>query len=229
MFLRSNDIGFPSCQKCRAICMKSLADTSSSVGFEVIDSGNDTQGGGMSLSIQRPLEVNIPEPAGMDEFTTMLRNRSLSKDEVKLWVVAELLKLRKYLDSYGLDASDCFHHLGGDNSPCLEESTLPRCLSANSSSLGLPKSDKVEEIKKKLLDMLGELSLPCKRLPWSTLEQELEKNGYALVNWPTGVHKRGNKGIHDLSAVDVNKLYDAITCPDETRRLHIRRRPSALT
>ncbi|KAI6141193.1 hypothetical protein BKA82DRAFT_22700 [Pisolithus tinctorius] len=214
MFLRSNDIDVSPCQKCRAICMKSLADTSSSVGFE------------------RSLEVNIPEPAGMDEFTATLRNRSLSKDEVKLWVVAELLKLRKYLDSYGLDASDCFHHLGGDSSSCLEnarESTLPRHLSTNSSSSGLPKSDKVEEIKKKLLDMLGELSLPCKRLPWSTLEQELEKNGYALVNWPAGVRKRGNKGIHDLSAVDVNKLYDAITCTDETRRLHIRRRPSALT
>ncbi|KAI6141173.1 hypothetical protein BKA82DRAFT_133200, partial [Pisolithus tinctorius] len=74
-----------------------------------------------------------------------------------------------------------------------------------------------------------ELSLPCNRLPWSTLEQELEKNGYALVNWPAGVRKRGNKGIHDLSAVDVNKLYDAIKCTDETRRLHIRRRASALT
>ncbi|KAI6141224.1 hypothetical protein BKA82DRAFT_22731 [Pisolithus tinctorius] len=186
----------------------------------------------MSLSIQWPLEVNIPEPVGMDKFTTTLRNRSLSKDEVKLWVVVELLKLRKYLDSYGLGTSDCFHHLGGENSSCLEnarESTLLRHLLANSSSSGLPKSDKVEEIKKKLLDMLGELSLPCKCLPWSTLEQELEKNGYALVNWPTGVHKRRNKGIHDLSAVDVNKLYDAITCTDETRCLHIRRRTSALT
>ncbi|KAI6148909.1 hypothetical protein BKA82DRAFT_997023 [Pisolithus tinctorius] len=229
MFLRSNDIGFSSCQKCRAICMKSLADASSSAGFEVIESGNDTQGGGMSLSIQRPLEVNIPEPAGMDESTTTLRNRSPLKDEVKLRVVAELFKLRKCLESRGLNASNRFRRSGGDNSPCLEESTLLRHLPANSSSSGLPKSDKVEEIKKKLLYMLGELSLPCKRLPWSTLEQELEKNGYALVNWPTGVRKRGNKGIHDLSAVDVNKLYDAITCTDETRRLHIRCRPSALT
>ncbi|KAI6141217.1 hypothetical protein BKA82DRAFT_22726 [Pisolithus tinctorius] len=248
IFLRSNEIGVSTCPKCRAICMKFLADTSSSAGFEVIDSGNDTEGGAVPPSLQGSLEVSDQEPAGMEAFTTMLRSPTLLKDEVELRVVAELFKLqRKYLDSRGLNASNCFRRSGGDDSPCLEsvmltrfrsasrltrnarDSTLLRRLPANSSSSGLPKSDKVEEIKQRLLDMLGELSLPYKRLPWSTLEQELEKNGYALVNWPTGVRKCGNKGIHDLSAVDVNKLYDAITCPDETRRLHIRRRPSALT
>ncbi|KAI6141244.1 hypothetical protein BKA82DRAFT_730110 [Pisolithus tinctorius] len=176
IFLRSNEIGVSTCPKCRAICIKSLADTSSSVGFEVIDSGNDTEGGSVPPSLQGSLEVSDQEPAGMEAFTTMLRSPTLLKDEVELRVVAELFKLRKYLDSRGLNASNCFRRSGGDNSPCLEESTLLRRLPENSSSSGLPKSDKVEEIKQRLLDML-ELSLPCKRLPWSTLEQELEKNG----------------------------------------------------
>ncbi|KIO08839.1 hypothetical protein M404DRAFT_997039 [Pisolithus tinctorius Marx 270] len=231
MFLRNNDIGVSPCRKCRAICMKSLADKLSSAGFEVIDSsGNDSQGGNVSLSLQGSLEANIPEPAGMEAFTTVLRNPGLSKDEVQLRVVAGFLKLRKYLDYYGLDASDCFHRSGGDKGPCLEESTLPRHVPGNSGSSKLSKSDKIEAIKDKLLDMLRELSLPYERLPWYTLEKDLEKHGFALVNWPAGVlRKRGNRGIHDLSAVEVNKLYEVVTCPDETRRLRIHRRPSALT
>ncbi|KAI6141172.1 hypothetical protein BKA82DRAFT_328433 [Pisolithus tinctorius] len=144
MFLRSNDIGLSPCQKCRAIFMKSLADTLSSAGFEVIDSGNDTQGGSVSPSPWGSLKVNIQQPAWMEEFTTMLRNPSLSKDEVQSRVAAELLKLvsllsishcdfsqqvryqRKYLDSCGLDVSDCFQRSGGDNSPCLESVMLTR-------------------------------------------------------------------------------------------------------
>ncbi|KAI6000361.1 hypothetical protein F5J12DRAFT_257152 [Pisolithus orientalis] len=151
MFLRSNDIGVSPCRKCRTICMKSLADQSLSAGVNVIGSGgNDTGREAVSLSLQASLEVNIQEPAGMETFTTMLRNPSLSKDEVELRVVAELLRLKKYLDSCGLDASDCFHRLGGDNGPCLEESTLPRRVPGNSGSLKLSKSDKVEAIKDKL-------------------------------------------------------------------------------
>ncbi|KAI6141200.1 hypothetical protein BKA82DRAFT_329335 [Pisolithus tinctorius] len=228
MFLRSNDVDISPCRKCRAICMKSLADISPSAGFGVIHSGNDTQGGSMSLSIQRSLEVNIQEPVGIEAFTTMLCKPSLSKDEVKLRVAAELLKLKEYLDSRGLDAPDCSHPWGGDNRPCLD--TLPRRVPGNSGSSKLSKSDKIEAIKDKLLDMLRELSLPYERLPWYTLEKDLEKHGFALVNWPAGVlRKRGNRGIQDLSAVEVNKLYEAVTCPDETRRLHIHRRPSSLT
>ncbi|KAI6039537.1 hypothetical protein EDC04DRAFT_1699220 [Pisolithus marmoratus] len=107
--------------------------------------------------------------------------------------------------------------------------TLPRCLPGHCTSIPskLSKSDKIEEIKDRLLEMLRQFSLPYERLPWSTLEKDLEKNGYALVNWPPGVlRKRGNRGIHDLSAVEVNKLYEAITCPDEPRRLRICRQPS---
>ncbi|KAI6027215.1 hypothetical protein EDC04DRAFT_3142861 [Pisolithus marmoratus] len=78
--------------------------------------------------------------------------------------------------------------------------------------------------------MLKELGLCYERLPWYTLEKDLEKNGYSLINWPTGVvRKHGNRGIHDLSALEVNKLYEAITCPDETHRLRICRSQSALT
>ncbi|KAI6148921.1 hypothetical protein BKA82DRAFT_997035 [Pisolithus tinctorius] len=55
IFLRSNEISVSICRKCRTICMKSSADTSSSAGFEVIDSGNDTQGGSMSLVTWRLL------------------------------------------------------------------------------------------------------------------------------------------------------------------------------
>ncbi|KAI5989546.1 hypothetical protein EDD15DRAFT_1305470 [Pisolithus albus] len=76
----------------------------------------------------------------------------------------------------------------------------------------------------------GEHDLPYERLPWYTLEKDLKKHGCALVNWPAGVlRKRGNRGIHDLSAVEVSTLYEAITRPDESGRLRICRCPSTLT
>ncbi|KIK11627.1 hypothetical protein PISMIDRAFT_122370 [Pisolithus microcarpus 441] len=75
----------------------------------------------------------------------------------------------------------------------------------------------------------GEHDLAYERLPWYTLEKDLKKHGWALVNWPAGVlRKRGNRGIHDLSAVEVNSLYEAITCPEESRRPRICRCPSTL-
>ncbi|KAI6100440.1 hypothetical protein EDD16DRAFT_1655622 [Pisolithus croceorrhizus] len=78
--------------------------------------------------------------------------------------------------------------------------------------------------------MLRELNLPYERLPWYTLEKDLKKHGCTVVNWPAGVHrKHGNRGIHDLSAVEVNSLYEAITCPDESHRLRICRCLSSLT
>ncbi|KAI5986573.1 hypothetical protein EDC04DRAFT_1540139 [Pisolithus marmoratus] len=114
----------------------------------------------------------------------------------------------------------------------LKESALRKRLPEHgtSSSSKLSKSDKVEKIKDRLLEMLKELGLPYERLPWYTLEKDLEKNGYSLINWPAGVlRKRGNRGIHDLNAVEVNKLYEAITCSDEARRLCICRSQTALT
>ncbi|KAI5984983.1 hypothetical protein F5J12DRAFT_787454 [Pisolithus orientalis] len=195
------------------------------LGFDVMGSGNnDTQRGHVSPSWQGSLEANIQEPAGMEAFTAMLCNLRLLKDEVQLGVVVKFLKLRKYLNSCGLDASNCFHHSDGHNWPCLEdarESTLRHIL-GDGGSLKPSKSDKVEAIKDKLLDMLnhpydlmysGKLKLHYEWLPWYTLKKDLEKHRFALVNWLAGVlHKCGDRGIHDLSAVEVNKLYKAVTC-----------------
>jgi len=60
------------------------------------------------------------------------------------------------------------------------------------------------------------------RLPWSTLESDLEKQGLALVNWPAEVPRKRNKGIYDLSAGHADKLYRAIMHPDEEHRLGFR-------
>lgn len=65
--------------------------------------------------------------------------------------------------------------------------------------------------------------IPHGRLPWSTLENDLEKRGIGLINWPTDVpRKRGNKGINDLNAAHVDTLYRAIMHPDRENRLGLR-------
>ena len=48
------------------------------------------------------------------------------------------------------------------------------------------------------------------RLPWSTLEGDLQKKGYVVVNWPQGVVRDRDKGISGLSAEDTDKLHDAL-------------------
>ncbi|KAI6001449.1 hypothetical protein EDD15DRAFT_2232029 [Pisolithus albus] len=164
----------------------------------------------------------------MQELTGMeaiLRNSTISKDEVHSQLTGKLDRLRQYFGSFGVDISNGFHRSGIGSRPCLEH-----VRDHGISSSKLSKSDKVEKIKDKLLEMLREHDLPYERLPWYTLEKDLKKHGCALVNWPAGVlRKRGNRGIHDLSAVEVNSLYEAITCLDESRRLRICRRPSTLT
>lgn len=59
------------------------------------------------------------------------------------------------------------------------------------------------------------------RLPWSTLEGDLQKKGYAIVNWPQGVVCDRDKGVSGLSAEDADKLYDALFI-DEHRLRFIR-------
>ncbi|KAI6027210.1 hypothetical protein EDC04DRAFT_3142857 [Pisolithus marmoratus] len=214
--------------------MESFTDPSSVVGSEM---GNSREPDGLGPPLlpndalregppsQGSLEVDVQEPAGMEAFTSMLRDPTLSKYEKQSQLGRQLLKLiqRQYVDSLALNISDPFE---------LHHDALPRHSldHGTSSSSKLSKSDKVERIKDRLLDMLRELGLPYERLPWYTLEKDLEKNGYAVMNWPIGVlRKRRNRGIHDLSAVEVNKLYEAITRPDETHRPRICRSQSALT
>ena len=70
----------------------------------------------------------------------------------------------------------------------------------------------------------GELGfgVPKDRLPWSTLERELEKKGYAIHNWPQGVFRERDKGVYSLSAEEADKLYHALFS-DERRLQFVRR------
>ncbi|KAI6097193.1 hypothetical protein F5141DRAFT_1220199 [Pisolithus sp. B1] len=239
-FLRNKDVDLPGCRRCHNICMEFFTGTPSAVVLEVANSSkreglgpaaahirgeDDAPGGGRSSALQGSLDASMQVLAGMDPFATDLRNPTSSEDEVPLQMVGGFLKLRQDLESHGVDASHRFHRSDGGSRPRLEH-----LLGHGTSSQKLSKPDKVGEIKDKLLDMLRKLSLPYERLPWYTLETELEKHGCTLVNWPAGVvRKRGNRGIHDLSTVQVNSLYIAITRPDESHRLRICRRPSPLT
>ncbi|KAI5981841.1 hypothetical protein EDD15DRAFT_318671 [Pisolithus albus] len=106
----------------------------------------------------------MQEPVWMEAFTHMLRsNPTLSKDEIQLRVTGELHRLGQYLEeSFGLDILNCLRRSEGGNRPFLRnmrESTLPRHLPGRSisSSSTRSKSDKVEEIKDKLLEMLSKL------------------------------------------------------------------------
>ena len=52
--------------------------------------------------------------------------------------------------------------------------------------------------------------VPKDRLPWSTLEGELQKQGYTILNWPQGVVREKDKGAYSLSAEEADKLYHAL-------------------
>jgi hypothetical protein len=114
-----------------------------------------------------------------------------------------------------------------------------------STSNGDPKKTrKIDEIKQKLVAILREIlhctnptfsrltivhageigfSVPKDRLPWSTLEGDLEKQGYAIHNWPQGVVRERDKGVYILSAEEADKLYHVIFS-DERRRIQFVRR-----
>ena len=90
---------------------------------------------------------------------------------------------------------------------------------------------KIDRIKEKLVDMLREsfhhmphvlnqsttmytgvigFKLSNGRLPWSTLDEDLRRKGYMIVNWPQGVFRDRDKGVSGLSAEDADKLHDAL-------------------
>ncbi|KAF8834729.1 hypothetical protein BDN67DRAFT_975802 [Paxillus ammoniavirescens] len=99
----------------------------------------------------------------------------------------------------------------------------------------LKKRHKIARIKEILIDMLRKSILRCilrrllilmpsvcvagaidfplhnRYLPWSTLEGDLQKHGFEITNWPSGVPRENDKGINTLSAGHVHKLYLALT------------------
>ena len=101
-----------------------------------------------------------------------------------------------------------------------------------SASDGDPKKIyKIDGIKQKLVEMLREsfhhmgrvlnqsttmhigeigFKLSNGRLPWSTLDGDLRRKGYMIVNWPQGVSRDRDKGVSGLSAEDAAKLHDAL-------------------
>ncbi|KAF8834854.1 hypothetical protein BDN67DRAFT_512284 [Paxillus ammoniavirescens] len=90
----------------------------------------------------------------------------------------------------------------------------------------LKKRHKIARIKEILIDMLRKIDFPLhnRYLPWSTLEGDLQKHGYEITNWPSGVPRENDKGIHTLSAGHVHKLYAAFTqVQDEDRPRFVRR------
>ncbi|KAI6029882.1 hypothetical protein PISMIDRAFT_527214 [Pisolithus microcarpus 441] len=198
IFLRNKDVDLQSCRRCQVVCMEFLAGIPPTVGFEVATSGDrdNPLGGGLSSPLEGPLELGMREPVGMEAFTNVLCNPALSKDEIHSRLIGELHGLRHCFDFFGLDVYNCLQRSDSGNRPCLGETTLPRQLLglSVSNSSTRSRSDRVEGIKDKLPEMLGEHDLPYERLPWCTLEKDLKKHGCALVNWPAGVlRKRGTE------------------------------------
>ncbi|KAI5983273.1 hypothetical protein EDD15DRAFT_1898665 [Pisolithus albus] len=159
-FLRNKDVDLRSCPRCQAVCMEFFAGIPSAVGFDVESSGDrdNAPGRAPSSPLEGSLELGMQEPVGMEAFMNMLRTKpTLSKDEIQSRVTGELHKLKQYLDSFGLDILNCLQRSDGGNRPSLRENTLPRHLPGRSisSSSTRSKSDKVEEIKDKLLEMLS--------------------------------------------------------------------------
>ncbi|KAI5981865.1 hypothetical protein EDD15DRAFT_319660 [Pisolithus albus] len=129
------------------------------------------------------------ETANSGDHDSALEGSLTSPSDALLCSLLTHSMQRQPLYSLGLDTPKCVQRSDSGNGPCLGESTLRRHLSGRciSGSSMRSKSDKVEEIKDKLLGMLRELKLPYERLPWYTLEKDLKKHGCALVNWPAGV------------------------------------------
>ncbi|KAF8553719.1 WD40 repeat-like protein [Imleria badia] len=88
-----------------------------------------------------------------------------------------------------------------------------RCASSGNAK----KIRKIDKIKQKLVEMLREIGFKLSngRLPWSTLEGDLLKRGYMIVNWPQGVDRDRDKGVSGISAEDADKLYDALFVDDD--------------
>ncbi|KAI6021088.1 hypothetical protein EDC04DRAFT_381297 [Pisolithus marmoratus] len=122
-FLWGKDVELYGCDRCQKICKGSFADISSAGAFEGANSRvreglrpsslpicgeGDALGGDRSSPFHGPLEARMPEPIGMDIFMSILCSLTLSKDEKQSWLVSELIKLRQYGDSLGLDMFDCF-------------------------------------------------------------------------------------------------------------------------
>ena len=92
------------------------------------------------------------------------------------------------------------------------------------------KIHKIDRIKQKLVEMLcepfhhmqhvfnqlticpGEIGFKLSngRLPWSTLDGDLQRKGYMIINWPQGIFRDRDKGVSGLSAEDADKLHDAL-------------------
>ena len=71
----------------------------------------------------------------------------------------------------------------------------------------------MKHVLKQLTTMYtGEIGfkLSNSRLPWSTLDRDLRRKGYMIVNWPQGVFRDRDKGVSGLSAEDAGKLHDAL-------------------
>ena len=83
------------------------------------------------------------------------------------------------------------------------------------------KTRKIDKIKQKLVEILresfqhlkhvlnqsttmytGEIGFKLSncRLPWSTLDGDLRRKGYIIVNWPQGVSRDRDEGLSGLSA-----------------------------
>ncbi|KAF9233678.1 hypothetical protein BU15DRAFT_66386 [Melanogaster broomeanus] len=89
----------------------------------------------------------------------------------------------------------------------------------------LKKNQKIAEIKQILIEMLCEIRFPMRknRLPWFTLEDEVQKHGYMIVNWPSGVPRENDKGISSLNTAQADTLYFAVKQATDTDRLRFER------
>ncbi|KAI6039534.1 hypothetical protein EDC04DRAFT_3140818 [Pisolithus marmoratus] len=134
-FLQSKGADLYGCHRCQVICKESFVDTSS-VALEVANSG-EHEGLGLSWLPTRGAE------GAMEEDRSSPFQGSLEAMQEPAGMK------RQYADSLGVNMSDPFEL-------CLEESALWKHLPEHGtpSSSKLSKSDKVEKIKDRLLEML---------------------------------------------------------------------------
>ncbi|KAF8426804.1 hypothetical protein L210DRAFT_230366 [Boletus edulis BED1] len=70
----------------------------------------------------------------------------------------------------------------------------------------------LDKTKQKLVEILREIGFKLSngRLQWSTLDADLWKKRYMIINWLHGVVRDRDKGVSGLSAEDTDRLHDAL-------------------
>ncbi|KAH0828933.1 hypothetical protein J3R83DRAFT_2357 [Lanmaoa asiatica] len=167
-----------------------------------------------SMSCEVDMHSILPDPSlGLDErqriFDLWLRKLVDLATSTGLRIPADLIPSSSPHDTRNNSLTGLESIADGDWDSRVGSSTS---MFRSTSNWDLKKTCKIDKIKERLVTMLRDIGFSVGNgwLPWSTLEGDLGKKGYMILNWPQGVFRDRDKGVSGLSAEDADKLHDAL-------------------